>query len=251
MLAFPVLALTRQKSEGFSSSLRAFYLCVMAKAKKFYVVWLGHEPGVYTDWGKAKSQIDGYKGAKYKSFPSRAQAEAAYANSFHNYIKSAAAGIKKPSSHPRSRPQRSRRGNAPSTSTIISQSISVDAACSGNPGKMEYQGVTTSGKKQLFHRAFPLGTNNIGEFLALVHALAFLKAQEMPDLPIYSDSQIAIGWVKKAKCKTTLAKGKKTAELFEYIERAEAWLKANKITNPIYKWNTKGWGEIPADFGRK
>ena len=223
----------------------------MAKAKKFYVVWLGHEPGVYTEWGKAKSQIDGYKGAKYKSFPSRAQAEAAYANSFHNYIKSAAAGIKKPSSHQRPRPKTPRRGNAPSTPTIISQSISVDAACSGNPGKMEYQGVTTSGKKQLFHRAFPLGTNNIGEFLALVHALAFLKAQEMPDLPIYSDSQIAIGWVKKARCKTTLAKGKKTTELFEYIERAEAWLKANKITNPIYKWNTKGWGEIPADFGRK
>jgi len=124
---------------------------------------------------------------------------------------------------------------------------------------MEYQGVTTAGKKQLFHRAFPLGTNNIGEFLALVHALAFLAGQDMPNLPIYSDSQIAIGWVKKKKCKTTLKRSAKTENLFEYIDRAEAWLKANKVTNPIYnkvtnpiyKWDTKGWGEIPADFGRK
>jgi len=222
----------------------------MAKKPKFYVVWLGHEPGVYTKWDQAKRQIDGYKGAKYKSFPTRAQAEAAYAGSFHNYVKSAnhnkpKTGAAKTSSGS------SRRGNAPSTPTILSRSISVDAACSGNPGKMEYQGVTTSGRKQLFHRAFPLGTNNIGEFLALVHALAFLAGQEMPDLPIYSDSQIAIGWVKKGKCKTTLARKPKTAELFEYVDRAEAWLKTNKVTNPIYKWNTKGWGEIPADFGRK
>lgn len=219
----------------------------MAKKKKFYVVWLGHTPGVYTEWPTAKAQIDGYKGARYKSFLDRRQAEAAYTNGFQHYIN---ASLKQPSSHLRPRPT-TRRSNAPTTDKIISKSISVDAACSGNPGKMEYQGVTTSGKKQLFHRAFPLGTNNIGEFLALVHALAFLKGQEMGDLPIYSDSQIAIGWIKKGKCKTTLARKPKTEDLYVYIDRAEAWLKANKITNPIYKWNTKIWGEIPADFGRK
>lgn len=219
----------------------------MAKKKKFYVIWLGHTPGVYTDWPTAKKQIDGYKGAKYKSFPERRQAEAAYANGFQSYIN---ASLNTPSSPQRPRPG-TRRSNAPTTATIISKSISVDAACSGNPGKMEYQGVTTVGKKQLFHRAFPLGTNNVGEFLALVHALAFLQSQDMDSLPIYSDSQIAIGWVKKGKCKTTLVKNKKTEELYTYIERGEAWLKANKITNPIYKWDTRGWGEIPADFGRK
>ena len=220
----------------------------MAKPK-FYVVWLGHEPGVYTKWPQAKKQVDGYKGAKYKSFATRAQAEAAYAGGFHGYMSKAVA-----SNAARGQPARkksTRKSNAPTTPNIIGNSISVDAACSGNPGKMEYQGVTTVGKKQLFHRAFPLGTNNIGEFLALVHALAFLKAQEMPELPIYSDSQIAIGWVKKGKCKTTLVKNKKTDNLYEYIEKAEAWLKSNAVTNPIYKWNTRGWGEIPADFGRK
>lgn len=220
----------------------------MAKQKKFYVVWLGHVPGVYTTWAQAKQQVDAYKGAKYKSFPTRAQAEAAYDGGFQRYMNAA---VQSNSSNQRQRPASKRKSNAPTTATIIGNSISVDAACSGNPGKMEYQGVTTVGKKQLFHRAFPLGTNNIGEFLALVHALAFLKAQNKGALPIYSDSQIAIGWVKKGKCKTTLKKGPKTANLYEYIERGEAWLKENELTNPIYKWNTKGWGEIPADFGRK
>ncbi|MEL7162351.1 MAG: ribonuclease H family protein [Bacteroidota bacterium] len=222
----------------------------MAKKKKYYVVWLGHAPGVYSDWPTAKQQIDGYKGAKYKGFTDRRQAEAAYANGFQRYIDQSLSPRPlqgRGSSHPRPR----RKSNAPSTASIIGRSISVDAACSGNPGKMEYQGVTTSGKKQLFHRAFPLGTNNIGEFLALVHALAFLQGQDMSELPIYSDSQIAIGWVKKGKCKTTLARTPKTEELYTYIDRAEAWLKVNKVTNPIYKWNTKAWGEIPADFGRK
>ena len=220
----------------------------MAKKKKFYVVWLGHTPGVYTDWPTAKAQIDGYKGAKYKSFPDRRQAEAAYANGFQHYINASLSSSS--ASNPRPRPG-SRRGNAPSTNTIIGRSISVDAACSGNPGRMEYQGVTTSGRRQLFHRAFDLGTNNIGEFLALVHALAFLKGQNMGELPIYSDSQIAIGWVRKGKCKTTLKRSDRTAELFTYVDRAEAWLAEHAVTNPIYKWNTKAWGEIPADFGRK
>ena len=214
----------------------------MAK-KKYYVVWMGHLPGVYTEWPSAKQQIDGYKGAKYKSFPDRSQAEAAFRKGFDSYLKKSLGATSQKSPNPRSA--------AETTSKIISQSISVDAACSGNPGKMEYQGVTTSGGKRLFHRAFGLGTNNIGEFLALVHALAFLQKQQQPKLPIYTDSKIAMGWIRKGKCKTTLPRNARTAELYDLIDRAEDWLKSNQITNPVYKWNTKAWGEIPADFGRK
>ncbi|CAH1001669.1 Ribonuclease H [Neolewinella maritima] len=217
----------------------------MAK-KKYYVVWMGHVPGVYTAWPTAKQQIDGYKGAKYKSFPDRAQAEAAFRRGFGSYLKQSLGTKASKSSHPRTRPSA-----VPSSETIIGKSISVDAACSGNPGKMEYQGVTTVGKRQIFHQAFPLGTNNIGEFLALVHALAFLQKQEQPDLPIYTDSKIAMGWIKKGKCKTTLVRNAKTELLYQTIEKAEAWLKENTVTNPILKWKTKVWGEIPADFGRK
>ncbi|MEL6394070.1 MAG: RNase H family protein, partial [Bacteroidota bacterium] len=138
-----------------------------------------------------------------------------------------------------------------SSGRIIRRSISVDAACSGNPGLMEYQGVTTVNKRQLFHQAFPLGTNNVGEFLAIVHALAFLQKQSEPYLPIYSDSKIAMGWVAKGKAKTTLKRSAQTEKLFEYLDRAEAWLAQNQVTNPILKWETERWGEIPADFGRK
>ena len=222
-----------------------YTFAAMAK-RKFYVVWMGHVPGVYTEWDKAKQQIEGYKGAKYKSFPDRAQAEAAFTKGAASYLNQALSGSSAKARHPRAR-----QSSVPTTQSIIGTSISVDAACSGNPGRMEYQGVTTVGKKRLFHRAFPLGTNNIGEFLALVHALAFLQKQGQPELPIYTDSKIAMGWIRKGKCKTTLPRNKKTEELYELIDRAEAWLKANTITNPVYKWKTEVWGEIPADFGRK
>ncbi|MFT7665899.1 MAG: ribonuclease HI, partial [Patiriisocius sp.] len=130
-------------------------------------------------------------------------------------------------------------------------SIAVDAACSGNPGTMEYRGVDTQTQKQLFHQGpFYQGTNNVGEFLALVHGLAYLKMQKS-DRIIYSDSRIAMGWVKKKKCNTKLKKTKKNDPIFELIARAERWLKNNSYSSIMIKWETKAWGEIPADFGRK
>ena len=129
--------------------------------------------------------------------------------------------------------------------------IYTDGACSGNPGDMEYRGVYPPTMQEIF-RIGPLkkGTNNIGEFLALVHGLALLK-QKGSSLPIYSDSRNAIGWVKKKKCKTLLERVPENEPIFDLIERAEKWLKTNTYTTPILKWETSEWGEIPADFGRK
>lgn len=137
-------------------------------------------------------------------------------------------------------------------SEIEANSIAVDAACSGNPGKMEYRGVyTLAPEQELFHSpVFPSGTSNIGEFLALVHALA-LFSEKQPDLVIYSDSKIAQVWIKAKKCRTKLARNQKTAHLWEVIARAENWLRTHTYKNKIIKWETKRWGEIPADFGRK
>jgi ribonuclease HI len=135
---------------------------------------------------------------------------------------------------------------------IIWDSISVDAACSGNPGLMEYQGVDTKTKEKIFYQGpFLMGTNNIGEFLAIVHALALYKQKGFHNRPIYSDSVTAMGWVKKKKANTKLEQNAKTAKLYELILRAENWLKQNSYSNPIIKWETEDWGEIPADFGRK
>ena len=130
-------------------------------------------------------------------------------------------------------------------------SIAVDAASSGNPGIMEYQGVDTRTKKRLFKQGpFPEGTNNIGEFLAIVHGLAFLK-ERSSDRVLYSDSRTAISWVRKKRCNTKLEPNARNKSLFELIGRAERWLETNSYSTPIVKWETAAWGEIPADFGRK
>ena len=131
-----------------------------------------------------------------------------------------------------------------------SQKTALDAACSGNPGAMEYRGVHVASRQEIFHFGPMYGTNNIGEFLAIVHGLALLK-QKGFDMPIYSDSVNAINWIKQKKCKTKLPRDAKTEELFHLIERAEKWLRENTYTTRILKWETKQWGEIPADFGRK
>lgn len=130
-------------------------------------------------------------------------------------------------------------------------SIAVDAACSGNPGPMEYQGIDLATGYRVFHFGPLHGTNNIGEFLAIVHALALLQQQGKHDTTIYSDSYNAILWVSKRKCKTKLERTPQTEQLFQIIERAERWLATHTYKNPIVKWETKKWGEVPADFGRK
>ncbi|MBS3738587.1 ribonuclease H1 domain-containing protein [Mesohalobacter halotolerans] len=207
----------------------------MGKKQKYYVVWDGHHPGVYKTWEECKLQTKNYPQAKYKSFPNQATAEEAFNMGFYEFQK-----LNKLHKLKSKLPQEVERN-----------SICVDAASSGNPGKMEYRGVDTQTQKQLFHKGpFDQATNNIGEFLALVHGLAFLH-QQKSSRAIYSDSRIAIGWVKKKHCKTKLKKTARNAEVFELIKRAEDWLKTHQYSTKILKWETKIWGEIPADFGRK
>lgn len=208
--------------------------------KKFYVVWNGHKKGVFTSWKVCKKQIDGFEGAQYKSFTDINEAEIASTKNYADYI---GKNKKKPTL---SSSEKAIFG-APNL-----ESISVDAACSGNPGKMEYRGVLTHNKQQIFIKGpFKKGTNNIGEFLALVHGIALLKSKNKEDIPIYSDSKIAMNWVKQKKCKTNMHFDASNRDLLDLIKRAEKWLKENTYKNPILKWETRAWGEIPADFGRK
>ena len=214
----------------------------MAK-KKYYVVWQGMNPGVYDSWDKCNQQIKGYPQAKYKSFGSREEAEAAYDGNFAQHIQFKAPS--KPGGGTAPNPQSAIRHSA-----IVWDSISVDAACSGNPGLLEYQGVDSKTRTLIFHQKHPLGTNNIGEFLAIVHALAMFQ-REGKDTPIYTDSRNAMLWVKQKACKTKLVRNAKTENLHQIIARAEDWLRTHSFKNPILKWETEAWGEIPADFGRK
>ena len=163
--------------------------------KKFYVVWHGVSPGIYTSWTDCKLQINGFEGAIYKSFDTQEEAERAYNTSPYLYI------LKK-------------KTTAPAVSGPV------------------------------------YGTNNIGEFLAIVHALALMEQKNIR-MPVFSDSRNAIGWVKQKRCKTKLERSPRTEALYQMIERAETWLKTHKTDIPILKWETERWGEVPADFGRK
>jgi ribonuclease HI len=208
------------------------------KAKqKYYVVWNGVNPGIYSNWTDCQLQIKGFAGALYKSFDSKEEAENAFSEAAGRYIGKS------------SKPDRMPDKNA--KLPYIRESLAVDAACSGNPGDMEYRGVYVETGQQVFHVG-PLaqGTNNIGEFLALVHGLA-LFAKNGCKMPIYSDSRNAILWVQQKKCKTKLERTPVNAPIFNLIERAEKWLRENPCTTEILKWETAAWGEIPADFGRK
>lgn len=223
----------------------------MAKKEKYYVVWVGVTPGVYASWTECQLQVNGFKGARFKSFDTRREAEEAYQSSPDDYT---AAPGRKPKAEAVSPAQAdassSAAPDAPLPKEVVENALAVDAACSGNPGQMEYRGVHVGSRQQVFHFGPMYGTNNIGEFLAIVHGLALLKQKQL-DLPLYSDSRNAILWVKKKKCKTTLPRNAKTEALFQLIERAERWLSTNSYTTRILKWETSQWGEIPADFGRK
>lgn len=226
----------------------------MAGKQRYYAVWQGRQPGVYRDWETCKAQVQGVAGAQYKSFGSLAEAEAAFKMPYSSVVKTGTSNgrngangqsgclivddngmtVVKPGTE-----------NAP-----VLDALAVDAACSGNPGVMEYQGIYIPTRTRVFHYRSEKGTNNIGEFLAIVHGLSYLKRHHLNQI-IYSDSVNAIGWVRQKVCKSKLPEDATTAELWDYVHRAENWLRTNSYTTEIRKWDTERWGEIPADFGRK
>ena len=214
----------------------------MAVRKKFYVVWNGYATGVFDSWEECQLQTQGYPNAKFKSFDSQEAAVAAYRGDPAEQIELLRSIV----TH---KPAPADYSQFPE---IRLDALAVDAACSRNPGPVESQGGWVRTGDRIF-KVGPLqgGTNNLGEFLALVHGAALLKAQGRYDVPIYTDSRTARSWVKRGSPKTTLTRTPENAEIFNLVDRAVAWLASNVITNPILTWDTPVWGEIPADFGRK
>lgn len=209
----------------------------MAKSK-FYVVWNGRTPGVFETWDECKRSVEGYPDPKYKSFENYNEAVKAYSSKPSLYIKLKPAEQKQATEN--------KSGKKPDMT-----GIAVDAACSGNPGMMEYRGVDLVTREEIFHKGpFFDGTNNIGEFLAIVHGLAYLKKLNSNKI-IYTDSMTALSWVKNKKANTKNPLTSRNADMFDLIRRAETWLKENSYFTPVLKWDTDNWGEIPADFGRK
>ena len=218
----------------------------MSKKQKYYVVWQGNTPGIYDNWADCQKQILGVSGAQYKSFDSLEAAQRAFQRPYDE-VKGTQTTQLSMVDIDENGMTIVRKGDVPGPEL---NSLAVDAACSGNPGVMEYQGVYVATRQQLFHYKSPVGTNNIGEFLAIVHGLAYLKQHHLNQI-MYSDSKIAINWVKHKECRTKLPLSPQTNDIWNLIRRAEAWLQNNSYTTEIRKWDTDHWGEIPADFGRK
>ena len=215
--------------------------------RKWYVVWVGTEPGICDTWTECMLRTKGYPGALYKSFDNQQDAIEAYRKGRDEEARNVLRAIANAPHH--RRPEDVDYTLIPE---IIPGSWAVDAACSKNPGTMEYRGVDVYTGTQIFHQGpFEQGTNNIGEFLAIVHALALLYNRGDGNTPIYSDSRTAQAWVRKRHCGTKLERTPRNARLLDIVARAEFWLQSHTTTNPIYKWQTDKWGEIPADFGRK
>lgn len=204
------------------------------RKQKYYVVWKGHKRGIYSTWADCEAQVKGFEGAQYKAFESMDAAKTALKGNYEDY---------------KGKTQSVRQWLFTPNPPML-PSISVDAACSGSPGPIEYRGVNTETGEQLFRAGpFPGGTNNIGEFLAIVRALEWLARNKL-DWVIYSDSETAVSWIRARKCNTKLGRSASNAMLFQLIGRAEESLK-NFKTIRLVKWDTASWGENPADFGRK
>lgn len=210
--------------------------------RKFYVVWEGREPGIYDSWDDCLEQVQGFPGAKYKAYPSQAAATEAFRGNPREQLAIAR--------------QIARHVGMKIDYTIIPgirlDAIAVDGACSKNPGPMEYRGVRVADGAEIF-RVGPLagGTNNIGEYLAIIHVAALLAKKGDSTTPIYSDSRTAQSWIRRGHSNTKIEPTPDNAQLLGILERADKWLATHRIPNPILKWDTENWGEIPADFGRK
>lgn len=212
-------------------------------AQKYYVVWKGRKTGIFTNWTDCQAQINGFADARYKSFTNEDQAQKAFSGNYYHYI-----------GHTKTEPATLTPSELKKIGYPISPSICVDAAWNTATGVMEYQGVRFTDfqhKDPIFKQGpYADATNNIGEFLAIVHALEYLKETQF-NLPIYSDSKVAILWVAKKKAATTLIQTALNTPAFDAIAHAEAWLQKHTYKTKILKWETKAWGENPADFGRK
>lgn len=211
--------------------------------RKFYVVWEGQNPGIYDTWEECEAQVKNFPGARYKAYDDQTAATLAFRGNDRDTVDM----LRAIASH------KPKVVNYEAFPDIILDSIAVDGACAKNPGPMEYQGVRVRTGEQVFHVG-PLedGTNNVGEYLALIHALALLDKEGDTTTAIYSDSRTAISWIRRGGHRSTLARTTKNGKIFDMLDRADKWLLAHyPVKNPIYKWDTDQWGEIPADFGRK
>jgi len=163
-------------------------------AKKFYVVWQGRQTGIFSDWDTCKKQVDAFPSAKYKSFKTRQEAEAAFTgNGVSSSSKSNTSPAKKKSSS-----KSIKTYTADEIAAMpLDTKIFTDGGCEPNPGKAG-SGVAVyrdNAVDELWYGLYsPNGTNNSAELNALHQALIMAKAEidKGKSVGVFCDSQYAI-----------------------------------------------------------
>lgn len=207
---------------------------------KYYVVWVGREPGIYDNWEDARRQVDEFPGAKFKGFTSKLKATEAFRS-----------GPSEQADISRAVARQTRVVNYEAFPDIDPAALTVDASCLGNPGRMEYRCVELATGRVVFQMGpFEHGTNNIGEYLAIVHALALL-ARTDDRRTIYTDSRTALSWLRRRGSNSKLKPDELNKPLLDLLARADIWVRNHTWPNRVIKWDTDRWGEIPADYDRK
>lgn len=192
----------------------------------YYVVSKGRTTGIFTSWEECNAQVKGFAGGKFRGFLTQAEADAAWV--------AVAAPVPVEVIPP----------------ALLANSLVTKATWHPVTKAVEYQGVLYPSRQVAFRVGpYQQGTNYLAEFLALVHALAYCKQQNLA-LPIYSESQPALDWVRQGAVHTSYQCTLDNQQLFALVDRAEAWLKANTYPNQLLRWYSRQWGENPADFGR-
>lgn len=179
-------------------------------AKKYYVVWAGREPGIFTDWASCKRSIDKFAGAKYKSFPNKSEAEAAFSSGAVSKSATAkSSGAKKSSS-------KSAVAFGVSDYDVV---IYCDGGCDPNPGRAgSGSAVYKNGKlSSLWYGLYNAnGTNNTAELNALHQSLIMAETAALKgaSVGILCDSMYSI----------------------------------NCVSNWAYGWKAKGWKKATGEI---
>lgn len=186
-------------------------------AKKYYVVWQGRVPGIYSDWNSCKNQVDKFAGARYKSFPTLTEAEQAFkgvsnaTGASSNASKSAGLNTtKKPASGATPNGVIKTYTAAEISKLPMEVKIFTDGGCEPNPGQAG-SGMAVYRNEQITELYYglytPMGTNNTAELNGLHQALLMAKAESDlgKSVAVFCDSkysiqcvtQWAVGWEKK------------------------------------------------------
>ncbi|SKA50884.1 ribonuclease H family protein [Photobacterium toruni] len=163
-------------------------------AKKYYVVWIGREPGIYSDWASCKQQVDKFAGARYKSFSTQPEAVAAFGKP--SQICGSSAPVKKTSAKRTTASKGSLTSEQVHALTVETK-IFTDGGCDPNPGKAG-SGLALYRNNQLHELWYglyePMGTNNTAELNALNQALILAEQAliQGSTVAIFCDSKYSI-----------------------------------------------------------